>query len=167
MKPQTKTADFARIQADMQSESSKLLHTELTEKIIGVYHDVYTEVGHGFLESVHRNAMKIALAAAGLLAQRKILVPVWFRRQEVGLYRADLLVENCVLLELKAVTALDGSREVQLLHYLRSTQIEVGLLFNFGGTKPHLRRIILENANKKPRVHPRESAVGSFVFRPS
>ena len=104
--------------------------------------------------------MKIALAAAGLLAQRKILVPVWFRRQEVGLYRADLLVENCVLLELKAVTALDGSHEAQLLYYLRATQIEVGLLFNFGGTKPQLRRIILENANKKTRVHPRESAVG-------
>jgi GxxExxY protein len=144
----------------MQNESSKLLHAELTEKIFGLYHDVYKEVGHGFLESVYRNAMNIALTEAGLLAQSEVPVPVWFRRQEVGLYRADLLVENCVLLELKAVTALDGSHEAQLLYYLRATQIEVGLLFNFGGTKPQLRRIILENANKKLRVHPRESAVG-------
>jgi GxxExxY protein len=143
----------------MQNESSKLLHAELTE-IIGVYYDVYNEVGHGFLESVYRNAMKIALVEAGLLAQREVPVPVWFRGQEVGLYRADLLVENCVLLGLKAVMGLDGAHEAQLLHYLRATEIEVGLLFNFGSTKPQFRRIILENANKKIRVHQRGSAVG-------
>src|SRR5215472_9688335 len=120
----------------MENESSKLLHAELTEKIIGVYYDVYNEVGYGFLEAVYRNAMQIALAEAGLSAQREHPIPVWFRGQEVGLYRADLLVENCVLLELKAVAALDRSHEAQLLHYMRATEIELGLLLNFGGTKP-------------------------------
>lgn len=144
----------------MENESSKLLHVELTEKIIGVYYDVYNEVGHGFLETVYRNAMQIGLTEAGLLVQREVPVPVWFRGQEVGTYRADLLVANSVLLELKAVAAFDRSHEAQLLHYLRATEIEVGLVFNFGAAKPQFRRIVLENANKKIRVHPRESAVG-------
>jgi GxxExxY protein len=144
----------------MENESSKLLHAELTERIIGVYYDVYNEVGHGFLEAVYRNAMQIALAEAGLTVQREHPIPVWFRGQEIGLYRADLLVENCVLLELKAVAALERSHEAQLLHYLRATEIELGLLFNFGGTRPQFRRMVLENANKKIRAHQRESAVG-------
>ncbi len=146
--------------ADMENESSKLLHADLTEKIIGVYYDVYNEVGHGFLEAVYRNSMQIALGEAGLLVQREVQIPVRFRGHEVGLYRADLLVASCVLLELKAVAALDHSHEAQLLHYLRATEIEVGLLFNFGGTRSQFRRLVFENEKKKIRVHPRESAVG-------
>ena len=144
----------------MENESSKLLHAELTEKIIGIYYDVYNEIGRGFLETVYRNAMQIALTGAGLMAQREFPLPGWFRGQEIGQFRADLLVASCVLLELKAVNALDRSHEAQILHYLRATDVEIGLLFNFGGTRPQFRRIVFENANKKIRVHPRESAVG-------
>ena len=144
----------------MEGEKEKLLHAELTEKIIGVYYDVYNEVGHGFLETVYRKAMQIALAEAGLLVQNEFPIPVWFRGQEVGIFRADLLVANCILLELKAVAALDRAHEAQLLHYLRATAIELGLLLNFGGTKPQFRRLVFQNENKKTRVHPRESAVG-------
>jgi len=143
----------------MEGEKEKLLHAELTEKIIGVYYDVYNEVGHGFLETVYRKAMQIALAEAGLLVQNEFPIPVWFRGQEVGIFRADLLVANCILLELKAVAALDRAHEAQLLHYLRATEIELGLLLNFGGTKPQFRRLVFQNENKKTRVHPRESAV--------
>lgn len=146
--------------ADMEEDNSKLLHPEVTEKIIGVYYDVYNEIGHGFLENVYRNAMEIALAEAGLLVQREFPIPVWFRGQVIGQFRADLLVANCVLLELKAVQALDRSHEAQILHYLRATEIEVGLLLNFGGSRPQFRRMVFENASKKIRVHPRESAVG-------
>ena len=145
-----------------QMESSKLLHPDLTEKIIGIYYDVYNELGHGFLESVYRNCMQIALSQAGLSVQREFPVPVWFRNQEVGQFRADLLVENLVLLELKAVQSLDRSHEAQLLNYLRATQLEVGLLLNFGSSKPQFRKIVFENAKKKIRAHPRESAVGGF-----
>ena len=143
----------------MDGEKEKLLHAELTERIIGVYYDVYNEVGHGFLETVYRKAMQIALAEAGLLVQNEFPIPVWFRGQEVGIFRADLLVANCILLELKAVAALDRAHEAQLLHYLRATEIELGLLLNFGGTKPQFRRLVFQNENKKTRVHPRESAV--------
>lgn len=144
----------------MESEDSKLLYPELTETIIGVYYDVYNEIGHGFLESIYRNAMQIALTEAGLSVQREFPVPVWFRGQTIGLFRADLMIANKVLVELKAVNALDRSHEGQLLHYLRATEIEVGLLFNFGGGKPQFRRLVFENSKKKIRVHPRESAVG-------
>jgi GxxExxY protein len=143
----------------MEEEKSKLLHPALTEKIIGVYYDVYNEIGHGFLETVYRNAMQIALTEAGLLVQREFPIPVWFRGQEVGQFRADLLVEKVVLLELKAVSALDRSHEAQILHYLRATEIEIGLLFNFGSLRPQFRRLVFENTNKKICVHPRESAV--------
>jgi GxxExxY protein len=146
--------------ADMEEEKSKLLHLELTEKIIGVYYDVYNEIGHGFLETVYGNAMQIALTEAGLLAQRELPIPVWFRGQEIGQFRADLLVASCVLLELKAAHTLDRSDEAQILHYLRATEIEIGLLFNFGGLRPQFRRLVFENTNKKIRAHPRESAVG-------
>jgi GxxExxY protein len=144
----------------MDGEKEKLLHAEVTEKIIGVYYDVYNEVGHGFLETVYRKAMQIALAEAGLLVQHEFPIPVWFRGQEVGIFRADLLVANCILLELKAVASLDRAHEAQLLHYLRATEIELGLLLNFGGPKPQFRRLVFQNENKKTRVHPRESAVG-------
>jgi GxxExxY protein len=143
----------------MEEEKSKLLHPELTEKIIGVYYDVYNEIGHGFLETVYRNAMQIALTEAGLVVQREFPIPVWFRGQEVGQFRADLLVEKFVLLELKAVSALDRSHEAQILHYLRATEIEVGLLLIFGSLRPQFRRFAFENTKKKICVHPRESAV--------
>ena len=77
----------------------------------------------------------------------KIEVPVWFRGQKVGDFEADLMVEQCVLLELKAVRALDSTHEAQLLNYLRATEIEVGLLFNFG-IKPQFRRMAFDNARK-------------------
>ena len=73
----------------------------LTEKIIGVFFDVYNELGHGFLESVYEESMALALQDAGLNLKRQLALPVWFRKQKVGDFRADLLVEDTVLLELK------------------------------------------------------------------
>src|SRR5215472_4678802 len=143
----------------MGTEGSKLLHAELTEKIIGIYYDVYNEVGHGFLESVYSNAMYRALMEAGLTVQREVPVPVYFRGWDVGQFKADLVVNGCVLIELKAAQNLDRSHEAQVLNYLRGTELEVGLLLNFGHSRPQFRRLVLENTNKKIRVHPRESAV--------
>ncbi len=144
----------------MQKQESKLLYPELTEKIIGVYYDVYNEIGHGFLESVYGNCMQIALTQAGLAVQREILIPVMFRNHDVGQFRSDLLVEKLVLLELKAVQNLDRCHVAQVLNYLRAAELEVGVLLNFGASQPQLKRLIFENANKKIRVHPRVSAVG-------
>jgi GxxExxY protein len=144
----------------MENEGSKLLHAELTEKIIGVYYEVYNEIGHGFLESVYSNSMHRALTQAGLSAEREVAIPVFFRGWDVGQFKADLVVNRLVLVELKAAHNLDRSHDAQVMNYLRATELEVGLLFNFGGAKPQFRRIVFENANKKIRVHPRESAVG-------
>jgi GxxExxY protein len=141
-------------------EETKLKHAELTEKIIGIYYDVYNEIGHGFLESVYSNCMNIALTQAGFQVQREVLIPVLFRSQNVGKFKADLLVDNLILLELKAERTLDRSHDAQLLNYLRATALEVGLLLNFGAVKPQFRRLVFENENKKIRAHSRESAVG-------
>jgi GxxExxY protein len=134
-----------------------LKHHELTEKIIGLFYDVYNELGHGFLESVYEQSLAISLSEAGLKVERQVPITVWFRRQQVGDFRADLLIENTVLLELKAARTIEEAHEKQLLNYLRATDIEVGLLLNFG-VKPQFRRLAYENERKKIRVDPRESA---------
>lgn len=130
-----------------------LKHRELTEKIIGVFYEVYNELGHGFLESVYEKAFDIALTSKGLAVLRQIEVPVWFRGKKVGDFEADMLVERCVLLELKAGRALDVAHEAQLLNYLRATEIEVGMLFSFG-LKPEFKRLAYDNARKHRGEHP-------------
>jgi|SRR5438105_9458958 len=138
---------------------TELKHSELTDKIIGVFYDVYNELGCGFLESVYREALLIALRDSGLHAEREFPIPVFFRGQSVGNFHADLLVNRLVLLELKVARTLDRSHEGQLLHYLKGTEIEIGLLLNFG-QRPEFRRLILDNQQKKIRENPRQSAVG-------
>ena len=133
-----------------------LKHSSLTEKIIGAFYDVYNELGYGFLESVYEEALSIALQEAGLRVQRQVPIAVWFHGHDVGDFRADLLVEGTVLLELKASRTLDKAREAQLLHYLRATEIEVGLLLNFG-EKPDFRRLLFDNERKKIRANPCKS----------
>jgi GxxExxY protein len=140
----------------MNGPHSTLKYSELTEKIIGAFYDVYNELGHGFLESVYSEAMLVAVEQAGLHASREVPVPVWFRGQKVGQYFADLLVDDAVLIELKAVRTLEPSHEAQLLHYFRATEIEIGLLFNFG-IRPQLRRFLFDNDRKKIRGNPCES----------
>jgi GxxExxY protein len=127
-----------------------LKHQVLTQKIIGVFYEVYNELGHGFLESVYQTAFEIALKANGLHVLKKIDIPVWFRGQKIGDFEADVLVEKSVLLELKAVRALDRAHEAQLLNYLRATEIEVGMLFNFG-LKPEFKRMAYDNSRKGNR----------------
>ncbi len=133
-----------------------LKHADLTDKIIGVFYDVYNELGHGFLESVYEDSFAIALRQAGLAAQQQVAVPVWFRNHKVGDYRADMLVENSVLLELKCAKCLEAAHEAQLLHYLKSTHIEVGLLFNFG-VRAQFRRLLFDNERKNIRENPCKS----------
>ena len=127
----------------------------------GVFFEVYNELGGGFLESVYQRALRIALVQAGLRVAVEVPVPVYFRGEAVGDFRADLMVDDCVLLELKAVSSLDAAHDGQVLHYLRATSLEVGLLLNFG-PKAQFRRFILENDKKKIRVLPRESAVDAL-----
>lgn len=127
-------------------------HGEITRKIIRVFYDVYNELGYGFLESVYEKSLQIALIEMGLQAVRQVDIPVSFRGQSVGEFSADLLVEGCVLIELKAARAIDSSHEAQLLNYLRATNIEVGLVLNFG-LRPQLKRLIYDNPRKLIRAN--------------
>ena len=133
-----------------------LKHSELTDKIIGVFYDVYNELGYGFLESTYAEATLIALEQSGLKAVREVPVPVWFRSRKVGRYFADMVVDDRVLLELKATRNLESAHEAQLLHYLRATDFGVGLLLNFG-VRPQFRRLLFDNARKQIRENPCES----------
>ena len=130
--------------------NTDLKHGLITEQILGVFYDVYNELGHGFLESVYHRAFLTALRAKGLKVCSRVAIPVWFRGERVGHFEADLLVEDCVLLELKAARMLDSSHRAQLMNYLRATEIEVGLLLNFG-EKPEFKRLIFDNLKKKTR----------------
>ena len=119
----------------------------LTQKIIGVFYEVYNELGTGFLESVYQKSLALALESAGLQTNSRIDIPVWFRGHQVGQFEADMIVENCVLLELKATRALDSTHQAQLLNYLRATDIEVGLLLNFG-PKPEFKRLAYDSKRR-------------------
>ena len=130
--------------------NTDLKHGSLTDKILRVFYDVYNELGHGFLESVYHRSLMFALDSVGLEVRSRVAIPVWFRGQQVGHFEADILVNQCVLLELKAVRVLDWSHRAQLLNYLRATDIEVGLLLNFG-EKPEFKRLVFDNLKKKTR----------------
>jgi len=123
-------------------------HSELSETIIGVFYDVYNELGYGFLESVYRNSLQLALIAKSLQVQTEVGVPVFFRGKNVGDFRADIVVHGCVLLELKTAEAISIAHEAQLLNYLRATNLEVGLILNFG-PKAQVRRLAYDNARKQ------------------
>ncbi|WP_423126509.1 GxxExxY protein [Gaoshiqia sp. Z1-71] len=116
-------------------------HSELTGRIIKAYYQVYNELGHGFLEKVYEKAMMIELSKMGLKAEEQRNIKVFYRGTEVGDYYADIIVENCVILELKAVEVLAPEHEVQLVNYLKATEIEVGLLLNFGPEPEFKRRV--------------------------
>ena len=140
----------------MNPPPTPLKHSAVTDRIIGMFYDVYNELGNGFLESTYAEAMVIALNQSGLRAIREVPVPVWFRGKTIGQYFADMVVDNTVLLELKAARSLESAHEAQLLHYLRATEIEVGLLLNFG-LRPQFRRLLFDNDRKKIRGNPCES----------
>ena len=136
-------------------------HEELTEKIIGVFYEVYNELGFGFLESVYEKAMIIALRSKGLEVEQQFPIPVWFRGQQIGAFAADILVEGCIIVELKSVRSFDPSHEAQLLNYLRATEMEIGLLLNFG-IKPEIKRRVFDNPRKNIRENPCSSVAEIF-----
>jgi GxxExxY protein len=128
-----------------------LKHGSITDQILRVFYDVYNELGHGFLESVYHRSLVLALESKGLKVCSRVAIPVWFREHQVGHFEADVIVENCVLLELKAARSLDSSHYAQLMNYLKATEIEVGLLLNFG-ERPEFKRIIFDNLKKQGAI---------------
>ena len=126
----------------------ELLHKDLTDTILKVYYDVCNELGFGFLEKVYQNSMYLELKAKGFYVEPQKRIKVYFKGVEVGEYFADLVVNESVILELKATECIVQEFEFQLINYLKATEIEVGLLLNFG-KKPEFRRKVFENSRKK------------------
>lgn len=122
-----------------------MLHKEMTEAVIKSFYKVYNTLGYGFLEKVYENALAIELQKAGLQCQQQQQIIVYYEHQEIGLYFADLVVEKCVVIELKTVEALTSNHEYQLLNYLKATEIEIGLLLNFGQYPQIVRKIYTNN----------------------
>ncbi len=125
-------------------------HEELTEKIIKAFYTVYGILGYGLLEKVYEKAMLIELQKMGLHVQSQYPIKVYYAGQEVGNFVADIVVENYIVIELKAIRTLMKEDEAQLLNYLNATEYEVGLLLNFG-IKPQIKRKVFDNERKKYR----------------
>ena len=117
-----------------------LIYEDITTKILAACFEVSKELGAGFLESVYQNALMIALQEKGLTVEREHPLAVSFRGQIVGQFYADILVEDKIIVELKAVNALTDVHKAQVINYLKATGIEVGLLINFGNPKLEYRR---------------------------
>lgn len=131
--------------------SESLLHGDVTDAVIKAYYHVYNSLGSGFLERVYERSLAVVLGQRGLLVVRQHPIQVFFEGVLVGDYYADLLVNDLVLVEIKAVESLTKRHEAQLGNYLKATPKEVGLLLNFGGDEPQFRRRILTN-DRKPHL---------------
>lgn len=126
---------------------TEYLYKSLTEKIIKCFYKVHDELGYGFLESVYEKALIIELQNMGLKVESQKEIEVFYKEVLVGKYRSDIIVEDKVIIELKAISRLTKSHEVQLVNYLKATNIEIGLLVNFG-EKLNFKRKILKNKLK-------------------
>ena len=125
-------------------ENDNYKHSEITDKIIKAFYKVYNTLGYGFLEKVYENAIFIEIERMGLLVTKQDSIVVYYEEKEVGAFFADLIVENTIIIELKATEFLREEHECQLINYLKASEIEVGLLLNFG-KKPEIKRKIYSN----------------------
>ncbi len=129
-------------------ETDKFKYKEITDIILRSFYEVYNELGAGFLESVYEKALNIVLTGYGMHVERQKDIPVSFRGDIIGNFKADLIVNERVIVEIKAVRSLDYAHEAQLINYLKATDVEVGLLLNFG-EKPKFKRFAYDNKRKK------------------
>jgi GxxExxY protein len=127
---------------DTEENPVHLLHRDVTEKIIGAAFQVHQHLGYGFLERVYQRAMQVELVRGGCAAEIEKRIQVSYKGAIVGDYDADLLVNACVVVELKIAPQYDKRDEAQLLNQLKATGIKVGLLINFGRTKVEYKRLV-------------------------
>ncbi len=137
--------------------ADKFKYKNITDIILKSFYEVYNELGDGFLESVYENALDIVLSGYGLRIEREKNISVFFRDNVIGVFKTDLIVNEKVILELKAVRTLDPAHEAQLINYLKATNIEVAMLLNFG-RKPEFKRFAYDNRRKKISDNLRKSA---------
>jgi len=121
-----------------------MLHQDVTSKIISAFYVIYNSLGFGFLEKVYENALIIELEKRELTVRQQVPIQVYYEGKIVGEYFADLLVDDKVIVELKAVSDIVAAHEAQLVNYLKATKIEVGLLLNFGAEAKFKRKIFTQ-----------------------
>lgn len=141
--------------------ADNLKYSDITEKIIKAYYKVYNALGYGFLEKVYENAMFLELVNMGFTVEKQKGIKVQYGGKEVGEYYADLIVDDSVIIELKAAEALCEEHEYQLINYLKATHIEVGLLLNFG-KEPEFKRKVF--AHKEILTNHKQSASSAFQY---
>ena len=129
-----------------------LLHEEITGKIIKAFFNVYNELGYGFLEKVYEKSLLYELQLMGLAADNQTPIKVEYKNKNVGDYFADIIVEEKVIIELKAIECIIPEHEVQLVNYLKATNIEVGILLNFGPKPQYKRRVLTEEYKNKIKI---------------
>ena len=131
----------------MNTDYQNIKFKDITEKIIEIFYKVYNKLGYGFLEKVYENAMMIEFKKEGIPAVPQSAIKVFYEGEVIGEYFADILIDNKVIVEIKAAKGLAVENEAQLLNYLKATNIEVGLLLNFG-PKPEVKRKVFDNFRK-------------------
>lgn len=124
-----------------------LKHSEITGQLIKAFFNVHNTLGCGFLEKIYENAIALEARKLGLQIRQQMPIRVMYRGAIVGEYFADLIANEIVIVELKAVRQLAREHEAQLLNYLKATEYEIGLLLNFG-LKPEFRRRVMDNSRK-------------------
>jgi GxxExxY protein len=135
--------------------SEPLQHSNVTEIILAGFYEVFNVLGSGFVEAVYIAALVIVLRRKGLQVEEKPSLPVYFNGRILGRFTPDLLVNGVVIVEAKAVRAIDGAHKAQVINYLKASSVEVGLLLNFGDT-PQFQRLVFDNARKAARKPPQE-----------
>lgn len=136
-------------QCSNKNQTMQYLHSEITSNILKAFFNVYNKLGFGFLEKVYENAMLIELKKLGLNVEKQRPIKVYYDNELVGEYFADIIVNDLVIIELKAAETLIEAHEAQLINYLRATEIEVGLLLNFGKEPQHKRKIFTNDLKTK------------------
>ena len=131
--------------------SNNFLHGECSSQIIKSFYSVYNELGFGFLEKVYQNSLIVELKNKGFYCEKCFPIDVYYKEQKVGFYLADILVEKIIVVEIKSAETICLEHEAQLINYLKATNIEVGLLLNFGKRPEFKRRVFSsEFKNIKP-----------------
>jgi len=132
----------------MNADYRNSKHKELTQKIIEIFYRVYNKLGYGFLEKVYEKAMVIELQKDKIPVVPQSPISVNYENEVIGEYFADLLIDDKIIVEIKAAKTLASEHEAQLLNYLKATDIEVGLLLNFGA-RPQIKRKAFDNYRKQ------------------
>jgi GxxExxY protein len=148
-KQQTRIERIERMEPNNAEAPRELLYHDLTRSILGAFYAVFSEIGYGFLEAVYANSLSLVLQRAGFQIERQVSYNVMFRGSCVGTYRADLVVDSRVIVEVKAGGSIVPQHLLQLRNYLAASGVQVGLLLNFG-PKPEFRRVVWTR-NDPPR----------------